>query len=323
MLTLKPILEHNLFDFLALSVKPEQKNFVASPVGILARSYAYRLQRGTCFGICEEETPVGMALVYDLEEEPACYHLCEFFIDGKQQGKGYGLQALRLILALCRRERKFPMVEVCVKRADTAAIYLYEKAGFRDTGFVDPAAPDSLCLAYSLPEKCNRLSIRLTEKADLENVQRLWADPAVMHFVGFPDGLHQTMEHLERSWLPWVQQPPRRQHWSVYEEKLGYCGETYYDADETGLACMDIKLFAKARGRGIACAALSHALDAAFSVGGAKRAYVDPHPENTKALALYRNLGFLSAVRPKHLQPWENAVYMELLRENWEARLGN
>ncbi len=323
MLTLKPILEHNLFDFLALSVKPEQREFVASPMGILARSYAYRRQRGTCFGICQGETPVGMVLVYDLEEEPACYHLCEFFIDAKEQGKGYGLQALRLILALCRRERKFPMVEVCVKKADTAAIRLYEKVGFRDTGFVDPDAPDSLCLGFSLPEKRNHLSIRLTEKADLANVQRLWADPAVMRFVGFPEGLRQTMEHLEKNWLPWVQQSPKRQHWSVYQEELGYCGEAYYDVDETGLACMDIKLFPKARGRGIAYAALSHALDAAFSVGGAKRAYVDPHPENMKALSLYRSLGFLPTERAKHLQPWGNAVYMELLRENWEARLGD
>ena len=101
------------------------------------------------------------------------------------------------------------------------------------------------------------------------------------------------------------------------------CGtnETYYHVDETGLACMDIKLLDCARGKGIGYLALSHALDTAFQVGGAARAYVDPHPENRKALALYAALGFLPAVRPSHLEPWDS-TYFELTRENWEARHG-
>ncbi|MGN0978964.1 MAG: hypothetical protein ACI4PT_01420 [Candidatus Avoscillospira sp.] len=50
------------------------------------------------------------------------------------------------------------------------------------------------------------LDIHLTGLSDLLNVQRLWADPAVMVFVGFPEGLHETLENLESNWLPWVQQ---------------------------------------------------------------------------------------------------------------------
>lgn len=41
------------------------------------------------------------------------------------------------------------------------------------------------------------MNIKITDKRDLTNVQRLWATPAVMHFVGFPEGLHESMEHLE------------------------------------------------------------------------------------------------------------------------------
>ena len=84
---------------------------------------------------------------------------------------------------------------------------------------------------------------------------------------------------------------------------------------------MDVKLLDCARGKGIGYRALSHALNAAFHVGGADRAYVDPHPENGKALALYAALGFLTAVRPSHLEPWDS-TYFELTRENWEARNG-
>ena len=161
--------------------------------------------------------------------------------------------------------------------------------------------------------------IKLTEQSDLENVQKLWETPAVMQFVGFPQGLHESMEHLEKIWLPWVQSPPKRQHYSIYADS--YCGEAFYDVDSTGLACMDIKLLPSARGKGIGLRGLSHALDNAFLQGDARAAYVDPDPENEKALALYRRLGFQNAVRPDHLgDPGCPYVYMEISRESWLTR---
>ena len=166
----------------------------------------------------------------------------------------------------------------------------------------------------------NRIHIKLTEKEDLLNVQRLWADPAVMYYVGFPDGLHESMEHLEKRWLPWAQNPPMRQHYSIYEDAIGYCGESFYDVDDTGLACMDIKLLPCARGRGIAFAGLSHALTQMFMQTTATSAYVDPNPENAKAIRLYERLGFRRTERAAHLEdPGCPYVYMELTRADWEA----
>lgn len=319
MITLQAIDENNMMEALALVVQPEQRQFVASPAGILARAYAHRRQRALCWGIYAEKRMVGLALLCDLPEEPACYHLMELLIDAPEQGKGYGSEALALILQHCRREGTFSTVEICVNKRDAVAIHVYEKAGFQDTGYTDPATPDSLILAYELPPKFpGKVEIRLTGAEDLENVQRLWASPEVMGFVGFPEGLHESMEHLQNEWLPWVQKPPVRQHYSVYAQGIGYCGESFYNVDETGLACMDIKLLPCARGKGIAYAALSYALDQAFRVGKAERAYVDPHPENQKALALYASLGFLPARRPAHLEPWDS-TYFELSRDAWEA----
>lgn len=317
MITLQPVNESNFLDAAALRVHPEQTQFVTTSPMILARAYAYRSQRAACWGIYAERELIGLAMIHDMEEEPACYHLCEFMIDAKHQGKGYGQKALTLLLEHCRREGKFSNVEVCVKKENTSAIHVYEKEGFRDTGYVNPDAPDNLCMVYDLTLK--KLDICLTGREDLKNVQALWADPAVMHFVGFPEGLHETMEHLETEWLPWVQCPPKRQHYSVYAHS--YCGETFYNVDDTGLACMDIKLLPAARGKGIAYRSLSYALDAAFREGCAKAAYVDPDPENHKALSLYRRLGFVNAERPAHLEdlgcPY---VYLELSRENWLSR---
>ena len=323
MITLQPIDSTNMMEALAMRVKPEQQEFVASPAGILARGYAYRRQRAVCWGIYEARRMVGLALLCDLEEEPACYHLMELLVHEPDQGRGYGSDALHLILAHCRREGKFPRVEVCVKQRNAAAIAVYEKAGFRDTGYIDPDTPDSRILAYELPPKFHgKVEIRLTGEEDLENVQRLWASPEVMRFVGFPEGLHESMEHLRNEWLPWVQSPPLMQHYSVYAQGICYCGESFYQVDETGLACMDIKLLPCARGKGIAYAALSYALEQAFCAGKAERAYVDPHPENRKALALYASLGFLPATRPAHLEPWDS-TYFELSRAAWEESHGN
>lgn len=164
----------------------------------------------------------------------------------------------------------------------------------------------------------NTIHIKLTDKSDLLNVQKLWANPSVMRYVGFPEGLQESLDSLEQEWLPWVQRYPQRRHYSVYQDELGYCGEAFYDVDETGLACMDIKLLPEARGRGIASSALSYALDQAFLLGGARRAYVDPDPENLPARKLYERLGFRNTQRPTHLGvPGCPYVYLEVNQEDW------
>lgn len=166
----------------------------------------------------------------------------------------------------------------------------------------------------------NTIHVKLTETEDLSNVQFLWATPEVMHFVGFPDGLHETLEHMEHKWLPWVQPPPKRQHYSIYSDGIGYCGESFYDVDEKGLACMDIKLLPCARGNGIAFQGLAHALNQAFLLGNARSAYVDPSPENIKAIRLYQKLGFKETDRAAHLEdPGCPYIYMELSRSDWEV----
>ena len=150
MVELIEINEDNWQDFARLRVKEEQRGFLDSALGILARGYAYRASRARVLGIAEGEQSVGLALMKDLEEEPACYDLQQFMIDGHWQGRGFGTRALRMLLAELSEERKFPCVEVCVKRENAAALHLFQKAGFTDTGYIDPDAPDCLNLMYYL-----------------------------------------------------------------------------------------------------------------------------------------------------------------------------
>ena len=160
------------------------------------------------------------------------------------------------------------------------------------------------------------ITIKETTRNDLSNVQKLWADGDVMKFVGFPEGLHETDEAMSR-WLDRIAAArPATNHFSVYDDGI-YCGEAFYQIDPKlgSSAALDIKLFRFARGRGIAATALSYAIDEAFK-HGAERVWVDPNPENAKAIALYERLGFQCKPMPEYLTGGEEitSIYMELVR---------
>ena len=173
------------------------------------------------------------------------------------------------------------------------------------------------------------IMIRQTGPDDLAQTMALWNDGDVMKFVGFPDGLGYTMRQMER-WLKWIETGrPMRNHYSIYEETLGYCGETFYsiDAEHGNAGAMDIKLFRKARDRGIAKAALAYAIGQAFQ-NGACCVWVDPNPENEKALRLYRGLGFVERVTPGYLledtaHTGCDSVYMEIGPDDWNKSKRN
>ncbi len=150
MVTLFDVNEQNWLDVVSLSVTEEQQKFLAAPMEIVARGYIYRACNARVYGIRNSEHVIGVALVKDLEEEPACYDLQQFMIDRRFQNKGDGTEALRLILAVLSKERKYGQVEVCVNRNDAAALRMYKKVGFEDTGYIDESVPDCYNLMYSL-----------------------------------------------------------------------------------------------------------------------------------------------------------------------------
>lgn len=61
---------------------------------------------------------------------------------------------------------------------------------------------------------------------------------------------------------------------------------------------MDIKIFGVAHGQGIETIDLSHSIKEAFR-NGAKTVWVDLNPNNLKAIALYKRLGFQIKDFPK------------------------
>lgn len=150
MIRLVEIDERNFFRVRQLKVGEDQQRFLDSPLGILARGYVYRAQRARVLAAEKDGEIVGLMLVKDMDEEPACYDLQQFMIDGRFQGRGYGAAALGLLLELLRQEKKYDDAEVCVHRENAAALALFTGTGFVDTGYVDPDAPDCLNLMLRL-----------------------------------------------------------------------------------------------------------------------------------------------------------------------------
>ena len=144
MIRLTNVTEDNWQKVAALAVREDQKSFLAPAIGIIARGYVYRDCNAKVYVIENDGTVVGVALVKEFSDEPLGYDLQQFMIDERYQGRGYGSAALGLILDELRKEGRFDHVELCVKKADTAAIKLYEKYGFKDSGYVDEDLPDSL-----------------------------------------------------------------------------------------------------------------------------------------------------------------------------------
>lgn len=156
MMRLISVTEDNWMDVAALSVKEEQKGFVAPAIGILARGYVYRDCNVKIYAFEKDGIIVGTALVREFTDEPLGYDLQQFMVDEQYQRKGYGSQALQLILDELRTEKHFDHVELCVKKADTEAIRLYEKHGFVDSGYIDEDLPDSLNMICYLFESSSR-----------------------------------------------------------------------------------------------------------------------------------------------------------------------
>jgi hypothetical protein len=199
MVDLIELSEENWMDFAGLTVDESQRTFLASNIGIIARGYVYRNSRAKVIGIVADGTPVGLAMVRDMDDEPACYELQQFMIDKNFQGQGYGFRALELILAALKAEQKYACVEVCVKREDVQAIRVYEKAGFVDSGYIDDTVPDCLNFVYRLVAdngKTDASDIRIVSVEEAAEKQRISRSilEALPEWFGIPEAREQYIK---------------------------------------------------------------------------------------------------------------------------------
>lgn len=93
-----------------------------------------RADRSHAYFVVNNTVPVGMVFYCDLPALNA-YNICQIFIDKRYQGKGYGKQALSLILSMMTEDGKYNQVYVSYIRGNETARKPYESLGFVHTGF--------------------------------------------------------------------------------------------------------------------------------------------------------------------------------------------
>ncbi|MCR4684606.1 MAG: GNAT family N-acetyltransferase [Lachnospiraceae bacterium] len=137
MIELRKITEENFIDAFHLKLAPGQEEYVSHPIRSLAQAYVYRDQCRP-FGIYNDGRMAGYVMViydYDIPE----YDIWHMMIDQEYQGRGYGREALALVLDYIRTAPfgDSNRVALTCNRNNSIALKLYESMGFSATGNED------------------------------------------------------------------------------------------------------------------------------------------------------------------------------------------
>ncbi len=137
MTELRPVTEENFIDVFNLTLAPGQERFVSHPIRSLAQAYVYRDQCQP-FGIYAAGRIVGYVMVIYDHDVPE-YDIWHMMIDEREQGRGYGREALERVIEYIRTKPfgNSNRVALTCNKDNVNAIRLYESRGFTPTGNVD------------------------------------------------------------------------------------------------------------------------------------------------------------------------------------------
>ena len=141
--------------FLKLELAESQKDYVASNTVSMAQAYAVNASGRfvQCFGIYDGDTAVGFAMIGHHSEEyngmaeiyRHSYYLWRFMIDHRFQGKGFGRDALNLLLdyVLSFPDGEEDTWSTSYDQENEAARHLYASFGFAPNGEKDSDYEDA------------------------------------------------------------------------------------------------------------------------------------------------------------------------------------
>ena len=117
--------------------RPEGENYVASNAVSLAQAWLYR-ENGDVypFTIYNGDTPVGFMLL-DEDESERRLLLWRIMFPPEHTNKGYGTQAIKLLIYLARESGKYDRLYLTYAPDNSIAEHVYQKLGFSLTGEVD------------------------------------------------------------------------------------------------------------------------------------------------------------------------------------------
>lgn len=134
MIRLVELNKENYKDILKLKVSPDQEKFVATNAISLAQ--AHFEDNAWYRGIYADEKAVGFAMLEINTRKPE-YYLWRYMIDANEQAKGYGREALKLIIEHVKTlpgAKEFLLSYVPGEGTPAA---FYSKLGFEETGEIE------------------------------------------------------------------------------------------------------------------------------------------------------------------------------------------
>jgi histidinol dehydrogenase len=135
----RPVTSDDVIPLVKIKTTAEQEKFVAPNAVSLAQA-AYK-PPGRPFGLWSQGEPVGFLLLWDARRDPEPgeaadqLYIWRLMIDARQQGKGFGLAAMRWVIEEARR-MGVASVGLSHVPENTVGTF-YEKFGFRYTGKVN------------------------------------------------------------------------------------------------------------------------------------------------------------------------------------------
>ncbi len=131
---LKAVDKDNWRELVDLSVAEDQKKWVAPNThsiieGLMEPGMMSR-------GIYDDDLPVGYIL-YLVNTNRKWGYIARFMVGASQQAKGYGRQAMLLVIEDLKKHEGLERLLVGVVPGNDSAIKLYEKLGFVDTGIMN------------------------------------------------------------------------------------------------------------------------------------------------------------------------------------------
>ena len=139
MVTLRKITLQNVDDIIALKA---DRKLVLHNEGSLADAFAYWSERGyppLVYGIYSGEVPVGFVKVTYWQDDDRdnanipYYFLHRLMVDEQAQGKGYGYDAMKLVIAEVKKQPTGYANAFFTSTHGENATKLYEKLGFKRT----------------------------------------------------------------------------------------------------------------------------------------------------------------------------------------------
>jgi diamine N-acetyltransferase len=135
LIQIREITKENFKLILRLKVSPTQERFVASNAISIAEAHFYP-ENAWYRAIYQAETPVGF-LMLDDQPEKSLYFLWRLMIDASHQGKGYGREAIKLLVQYVSTRPNATALYVSYVPGEGGPAPFYEKLGFVPTGEIE------------------------------------------------------------------------------------------------------------------------------------------------------------------------------------------